>query len=461
MSPRMWLPVCAALALTGCSTYRPAELAAAPQFPADIPDVTLGRPERPFPALDLHPFDARDGLDVTEVAMLAVVNNPDLRAARAGARITAAQSFSAGLLPEPQLNLTRDFPDALASGGSSAFVAGVSYAINALITHATTVEAGRQDRRQTDLNVLWQEWQVIAQARLLFVRLQAAAQRRDLLQRTDALLGDRYRRTRQALAAGLLTLDVVTPQFVALQDVERQLHDLDRQANQARFDLIALLGLAPGTTVALQGEAAFAPLDAGAIRARLPALLERRPDLQALRAGYAAQDARYRVALLGQFPALTLGVQRSRDTSNVYSRGFGITLGLPLFNRNRGEIRVQDATRDKLRAEYQQRLNTADTDIERVLAEQRISLRQLDDIDAALDTLHSAGDRMRAAFAARNADALTLATLEIATLAKESERIDARQAIQEQRIGMLTLTGGTAFGAVPATPDPAQGVPTP
>ncbi|SEK15901.1 MULTISPECIES: TolC family protein [unclassified Variovorax] len=429
-------------ALGGCATYHAAPLPGAPSFPATVPHAALDGIEGALPALAPRAFDASDGLDFDEVATLAVVNNPELRIARSAAGVSAAQAFAARLLPDPQVSLTRDLPDVTGAGITSAFVAGASYAINALITHAATVDAADADVRQARGNLLWQEWQVIAQARLLYVRLDAAQRRRDLLERTRTLMAERYRRTGEALAAGLLTADAVAPHLAALQDVERQLHDLERQTNQADSDLHALLGLSPDTALRLQGGPALPPFDTEAVRAGANGRLAARPDIAALREGYAAQDARLRVALLGQFPALTLGVQRSRDTSNSYTRGFGITLGLPVFNGNRGEIAVQNATRDKLRAEYQQRLNVGVSDIARVTAEQAISLRQLAGIDAAIVQLEASAQRVHAAWQAGNADALALASAQAALLAKQGERIDAMQALQEQRVGLLTLTGG-------------------
>jgi len=428
------LPALALLAcvVQGCTFYKAAPLPTQPSF-ASGPSTTAQ-----------HAFEPRDGLSMTEVATLAVLNNPDLRSARAAAKVTQAQSFSAGLLPDPQFNLSPDFPVGRDINRTNAFVVGLSYSFNALLTHSTQTEAANADQRQAELNLAWQEWQVISQSRLLFIRLQSAAQRKALLLRTRAVVADRYERTRAALDAGLVTLDGVTPHLTALQDVERQLSDLERQTNQARFDLIALLGLAPDTPLVLRGQPDLPKIDDATLEDRLPAMLAARPDLQALRAGYDAQDARYRVALLGQFPALTVGVQRSRDTSNAYTRGFAIGLTLPIFNGNRGEIRVQDATREKLRGEYQQRLNTGSVDVHRVLAEQQISLHQREDIDTALVALRASRDRLQEALAAHNTDALALASLELATLSKESERLDALQAIQEQRVALLTLTGAMA-----------------
>lgn len=444
------LAACLPLLLAaGCTLYRPQPLPTAPDFVADPAHVRVDAASMPLPALAAHRFDPAGGLDITDVAMLAVVNNPDLKIARAGAHVSRAQAFAARLLPDPQFNLTRDFPLVSGPGTSTAFNAALSYAVSSLLTYGSTRDAARNDAQQADLNLLWQEWQVVAQARILFVRLDAAARRMSLLARTRAVLADRYQRTSTALERGLLTLDAVTPNLSALQDVDKQIHDLERQVNQARHDLNQLLGIAPTTELVLKGGMAPAAADAAAVRALLPALPRRRPDLLALQAGYAAQDARYRAAILGQFPSLNVGVQRSRDTSNTNTRGFGITVSLPIFNGNRGEVAVQQATRDKLRTEYQQRLNASNAEIERLLAEQQINQRQLAETSAALERLRQASERMRAAFAARNIDALALATLELSVLAKEVERADLEQAMREQQIGLQALLGGDPPGAAP------------
>src|SRR6476659_4540426 len=60
----------------------------------------------PLPELAAHRFDPSDGLDIEEVAMLAVANDPDLKLARGDLGIARAQAFSAGLLPDPQVAIS-------------------------------------------------------------------------------------------------------------------------------------------------------------------------------------------------------------------------------------------------------------------------------------------------------------------------------------------------------------------
>jgi len=256
------------------------------------------------------------------------------------------------------------------------------------------------------------------------------------------LFDERYRRTQTALERGLLTLDAVTPQLMALQDVDRQMRDLERQRNADRHDLNVLLGLAPEADLPLDGAVALPALDEPRVLDLLRALPRRRPDLLALQHGYRAEDQRLRAAIIGQFPTFTVGFTRARDTSGTYTSGFGITLGLPIFNGNRGNIAIEEATRQRLHDEYQTRLDAAQGDVHRILAEQRINARQLGDVERALHDLAQASARWELAFRARQIDALVYAGLQSALLAKRIEQINLEQSMLMQRVALRTLVGG-------------------
>jgi outer membrane protein TolC len=428
--------------IAGCAAYAPKPLDPAPSLPDRISAITVGPASMSLPELRHHTFDPSDGLDMTEIAMLAVVNNPDLQLARDDAGIAQAQAFAAGLLPDPQVSLARDYPFTGAYT-SSAFALGLSYAINALITYSTNKAAAQADLDKAHLNLLWQEWQIVAKARVLFARITQQDAVMNVLIETRALVSDRYQRTRQALDEGLLTLDAVTPHLTALQDVQRQINELERQLNQNRHDLNALLGLSPELVLPLVGNAQLPPIDESRLAAVLPKLVRNRPDLRALGAGYAAQDAHYRAAILGQFPALTVGGTRSRDNTDVNSRGFNVTINLPIFSGGRGDVAIAVATRQRLYDEYRQRVTIAQGEVQRILDEERIDFRQLRDIELGLAALEQAAAQARAAFTARAIDALAFAGVESSLLAKRVEKLNLEESILEQQVALRALVGST------------------
>ena len=439
---KRWCIVVAAVLLPGCVAYRAQPLDPTPSLGHRIPDLTIDAGQMPQGELASHRFDPSDGLDMTEVAMLAVANNPDLRTARAEAGIWHAQAFAAGLLPDPQLGLTADVPDPGQAAKAIAYNLGLQFDVTSLLTRSSRRGAARQDARKADLGLLWLEWQVVAQARVLFVRLTEAGRLREALEQDRDLFADTYQRTQSALDRGLVTLVAVTPHLAALQDVLRQIHDLERQVNGSRHDLSALLGVSPEVAVPLVGEAVVPELDEAAVEGAMADLPRRRPDLLALQAGYAAQELRYRLAILGQFPALSVGFTRAQDTAPIHTTGLSVSLSLPIFSRNRGPIAVEQATRQKLYDEYGQRLGLAVSSVHRILAEQRINRRQLGEVERGLADLGRAAANSRDALRSRDIDALSFANLQAAVLSKRIEQIGLEQSILEQQVALQTLTGG-------------------
>jgi len=439
---RLTLTVACVASLAGCTTYQSLPLQSKPQFTTEVSHLIVRSERMPLPELASHRFDPRDGLDMTEVAMLAVANNPQLKVARDEAGVAHAQAFSAGLLPDPQLSLTRDFPTNGTSGNTSAFNLGLSYDVNALLTHAAVAGAAQAAARQTDLNLLWQEWQVVGQARLLFTRSLGQQQLLTVLQKERALLFSRYQRTQTALVQGNITLDATNADLAMLQTLDTSINDLSRQINNNLHDLNGLLGLAPNVHLRLVGDAQLPSLDEAKINSDIEKIGERRPDLLALQAGYESQEQRFRQSVLAQFPALNIGLTRARDTSGLYTQGFGITLSLPIFNRNRGNVAIEQATRQRLHDEYQMRINSAAADIARILEDQKLLEKQLQNVEDGVNVLSHAADNAQVAFDAGNIDMLAYTNLRTVWLAKQAEAITLQQTLLEQRVALLTLIGG-------------------
>lgn len=138
--------------LAGCVSYQPQRLNTQSTLLKDVAHIRIDRSQMPLPELVSHKFNAEGGLGMTEIAMLAVVNNPDLKVARADVRVSHAQAFAAGLLPDPQFHFGLDFPyNAL--GAVTAFNMSLSEDINALIQHDANRKAAQKEARKTDLNL--------------------------------------------------------------------------------------------------------------------------------------------------------------------------------------------------------------------------------------------------------------------------------------------------------------------
>ncbi|OZB59618.1 MAG: transporter [Lysobacterales bacterium 14-68-21] len=436
-----WLLVAALLA--GCASYhaRPLPDQAGARRVADL---DAPAPPRWLPA---HRFDPSDGLDVTEVATLAVANDPDLRTQRDALGIARAQAFAAGLLPDPQFDASMDFPRHGGAGLTNAFGLGLSADVTALLLRSSRVAAARQQARQVNLDLLWAEWQTVAQARLLFDQVQALRAKQTALDAEQTALAPLDQRVQAALRAGNLTHDQASAGLNALSDVRQQLADNALALHQADSDLHHLLGLAPEAPLDLVGPAYDTMPTTKQIDAALAALPQRRPDLLALQAGYAAQEASLRGAIRAQFPAITLGANTARDTSAVYTNGVSLGITLPLFDRNRGNIAIETATREQLRDDYRSRLLAAHGDIRHLqadLATLDARLATLTDHARSLDAGRSAAE---GAFARGDLDWPTYLSLRGNALAADLALIDLHQQRGTDAIALEALLGNTALAS--------------
>jgi outer membrane protein, heavy metal efflux system len=438
---RWLIPAALGLALAACAGPADLPLPAAPQ----LADAVAG--------LRHDGIDIASPLTVTLVALLAVRNDPDLVAVRAQRGVAQAQMLQAGLLPNPQI-AGSIMPLVAGFGVTQAWNAGISQDIRSLITLSRARAAARAGADQVDAQILWQEWQVIGQARLLAVDTIETDRMLALLARNRDLLAARYDKSRREVAAGNETLVVSSPDLVALQAIATQINDLQRQQLSRRHQLNALLGLAPEVVLRLGRTPDIGAWDPRAVARALPTLADRRPDLVALQLGYRAQNAKLRLAVLSRFPNLAFGVTGGSDNDNVRNVGPQITMDLPIFNRNQGNIAIETATRQQLHDEYAARLTAAAGLVRAMTAEIALLSQQLADVRHSLAGTELVVSRADAALDAGDLDERSYVDLVAGHLTKEQEIVTIEQALLDQQVAIATLIGaGMPTIAVPVPDD--------
>jgi len=423
----IWLALAGCgVALSGCAAGPAAPLPAAPDF-AVLPG-------------------ADQALTPTQVAALALQNDPALIAARAQHGVAAAELLAAGLPPDPIIS--GSFAALLSGPGAMPSVAAaLSQDVSALLTYGADRRAAKAGLAEVDAGILWQEWQVAAQAEQLSVTLRADDATRASLQADAAALSQVADSVQAQLGQNNLTLADQAGAQAALATVQDALNTAATTTTQDQNQLDALLNLAPGTVVPL---AAASPpaISVPEANAALAGLAARRPDLIALRYGYEQADAKLRAAILSQFMPVSLGASGGRDTSGVVSAGPQISLTLPLFSRNRPAIAAAAATRAALRAQYQASLDDAVSGV-LSLSATIVTLRaEAVQADRAAQTAQQAAAQARAAYAAGALDAR--AETDLMTAA--GERTRAATALHAQldtaTLSLATLAG---IGLPPAT----------
>jgi outer membrane protein TolC len=439
---RSAVSICLASAvLTACQTYEPAPLGDRPELLSDVAALRISPSDLPLPEVDAHPFDPSQPLDMDEVAMIAVVNNPDLKAARNQVGVAEAQAFTAGLLPNPTLSLAYGGLISGVGATTNSASATLTQDIVPLLTRSVRRQAALANERNVRLNLLWQEWQIVSQARTFFARAVELERQRAVIDEYRKLFGDRYQRSNTAMQQGNEILPTVVSDLAAFQAVETQLHDIEQVILKNRHDLNALLGLAPEAELRLVDSVSVPAIDTGKLKAILLELAGRRPDLLALAAGYDAEEQKLRQAIIEQFPKLNIGPNYTNDTTPVYTTGPTLTIGLPIFDRNQGNIAIERATRQVLRDEYQARLDAAYGAADRLITELNLIEAQYRASLSSIDRLRNAAEVADRAYAAGNLDERSYVDLHASLLAKQIESLKLEQTLLEQRIVLQTLIG--------------------
>ncbi|HZU88102.1 MAG TPA: TolC family protein [Stellaceae bacterium] len=432
---------CAALAILvsvgGCASYHPLPLPRRPALASRLADLDLTLPQSS--ARDpLRRIDISRSLTVDEVGLIAILNNPGLRSEPGEIGVAGGKLLQATLLPNPSATL--GYGALIAGPGTaSSLAASLGQDIAALVVHDAQVQSARAGFYQVDADLLWREWQVAQKARQLAVDISAADRAIALTRRELRLIANVLAQVRAAIAAGNLTITASAPLLTAEAAAEQALatQRLDRLKNWQALD--ALLGLAPEVRFAIARPVfGSLPRDLDRLAMSLP---ERRPDLVALRFGYGAAEENVRAAILGQFPAFTLAPSYGSDTSKVVTIGPTFTFALPVFDRNQGRIAETRATRVLLRAQYQDRLDTALGTVRAL----RAQLAQLSaDLAAARKAAAAAGAlaaTARRAYAQGNLDQRSLTDYETTALERALQVVAFERSLGEDRIFLAVELG--------------------
>lgn len=430
-----FLEVVGLLMLVGCTSYHPHPLPTAPDL-AQAPSLTVPLAQLDVPGLTAHAIPS-GGLDEITVMTLTVLNNPGLKTARLQAGVAGAQLLQAGLLPDPQFSA--DFAtSALDYGGAL----GLSQDIQAIFTRGAAKAAAKASAKQVNLTILWQEVQVAERARELFIQARADSELQRVLGSKQKLLRDNYDRDHAAMERGDVTAGTVSADLILMTDADTALRQLQTDTSLVHHELNALLGIQPGVQLHFVGTARMKPLSKAEFDQAIAALPHRRADLLALQAGYKSQEETLRRAILAQFPSLSAGVNLERDpVEGVNSFGPEVSLTLPVFNRNRGQIAVQRATREVLRQQYQAQLDAAVSQADRVWKASQITASQLRDLDAQLPLLQQTAMAAEQSFRQDNLNAALYLDTRSALLTKETEAIRLRESLENSRSALSTLLG--------------------
>ena len=438
--PRLGAPVvgvCAAL-LGGCALYHGLPLPNHPDLAGQLRQLRTEIPAVPGEAQRAIAVDGPLGID--DIGLLAVLNDPDLRAERGTLDVARAGLLQASLLPNPSGSVS--YTPIL--GGHDivpAWAASLTEDVKAILTYHTRKKSARFQLQQVNADLLWQEWQVAQQARILALDLYWGGLSVSLADRQLRLLDHEVREVQSATQSGVLDLTALAPLLAARASAAQTAASVNLAQLQGWQQLDALLGLKPDVRFSI-ARPTLAPLPAD-LDSLIEQLSQRRPDLVALQLGYRSADETVRSAIIGQFPALVAGYNWGQDTTNVRSGGPTATFDVPIFDRNQGQVAQARATRLQLHEQYEARLDAADGAARGLVSEIR---RLTSDAQKAESEALAADAQSKAAqraYAQDDLDQRSLADFETTALQRRIEAMTLERSLGEARI---TLTVDLGLG---------------
>ena len=459
-APRLSLLAALAGTLAGCASYQPNPLDAGTELAAlaqrDLHHFVV---ERAKPGNNPSPssvsFDPSDGLSEAEVVAVALTLNPDLKAKRAEVGEARATLIAAGLWPNPEAGVgVRPGID-----GAS----GYTLEADALFQ---LLRPGERDARKKAAGaradevlaeVVADEFRLVREVREQRLAVFAAErtvallkEAADLRQRAFELVR-RQRELGEATELDLSATELERAEAVrdlrqAQVELESELRELNRLTGLPPSYALNLTGMGEPLAVTVFEDLADDELDRRLLAGRL--------ELKASEAAYRRSEQELRLAVLQQYPRLGIGPGFERELGGDKSLGLALSLELPLFNQNQGEIVEKRAARERARAEYAALLHRLRADAFAARAAVRTAKAEVEAQEKdILPLLRRSQELFEGAFRARELNIIDWITAQQRAVNARREYLDALVRYRRAVIRLEAAAGQplSAAAAVPST----------
>ena len=236
-----------------------------------------------------------------------------------------------------------------------------------MLTQANKVTSAQAEQQAINLQLAWQEWQVAQAAKLACYQLQVYDQQYTLLSESLKRLDSNKVQIQKALQQGWATELENSTVLSAVEALQSRLQTLLQQKQHQQERLNRVLGQTSGQSITYQQTELPHELITPNFEQLSQELTEHRLDLLALKQGYLVQEEQVRIAILQQFPKISIGLTQTKNNSDYYTMGAGAALSLPIFDQNQGAIAIATASRQVLFDEYSNRDFQSKADIAELL----------------------------------------------------------------------------------------------
>ena len=433
---RTMAAIAVGLALSGCATYQARPIAPAAMQHA-FEQRSLASPAlREF--LRANDTVGRDGTwDLSRLTYAALYYHPDLAVALAKWRAAQAAAITAGARPNPSLNASSEY-NADAPDGTSPWTRGgsLSIPVETAGKRRQRIAQAVQLAEAARLALADSAWQVRSRVRSSLLGVLSTE---PLLRRQQTLETERVRLMQRRVELGFAAQPDLTLARIALQQVTLAADEAHKRLAENRAALASALGV----PIAALDNVALALDEFGRVPGikalpsqalRRDALLHR-PDLLAALAEYQASEAALKLEVARQYPDLTLSPGLLWDAGQA-KWSLGLSLVLPLLNRNEGPIAEARARREQAAANVLLIQTRAIGEVEQAWAGYRAALEKLRSADALLQQQRRKTQSVERLRRAGETERSTLLGAQVEAAAAEVSRQETLLQVQ-QALGAL------------------------
>jgi outer membrane protein TolC len=426
------------MAATGCRRFEPAPLSSVDSASA-LETRSLADPglralfERVLPGGP--PRWPIDKWDLGTLTLAALYYHPSLEVARAQWRVAEAGIATAGARPNPTLSITPQYVANAAMGTPMwDITSALDWPIETAGKRGRRIERAEQLATSARLSLDTAAWKVRANLRGRLLDSVAARERVELLAREHDAQHEVVTLLQQRVQAGAVSVATVAPARLAELQTAADLAEAQRQQREARVRLATAVGVPvralDGLDVEFSLDGSAPDVDRLAPALRRQALLARSDILAAL-ADYGASQSALQLEIARQYPDVRIGPGYEYDQGLNKWAVIGVSLELPVLNRNAGPIGEADARRTEAAARFAELQASVIDELDRALANRDASREALRRSEAVLAAERERVASTTRAFDAGAADRLALRTAEVETIRAERIHLDAEVRVQQ------------------------------
>ena len=367
--------------------------------------------------------------DLRTLSLAALYFNPALDAARANVEEADAAAITAGARPNPTLDVSPGVPSPYL------FSLDLTFPIETAGKRRYRIESATKLEQAARFELADQAWKIRGGVRAALLDYTMAVRKSKLLDAEEKLRGTQTTLLQQRLSAGEIARTELDAAQISLSQTQLRIVAAEGDGAQAKVKLAAAIGVPASALAGIEfswsdlesppGESSLSPQ-----KIQQDAVLNRLEVRRAL-AQYAAAESDLQLEIAKQYPDVQIGPGYTyEERQNYFTVGLSVTL--PIFNRNQGPIAEAEAKRKAAAANFRATQSQVIAESEEALTAYANAERGLSASDQSLQrTVQRNRLRlMQQATQVGEEDQVALTSVEIDGNALDQARLDAVDQVQ-------------------------------